>query len=219
MERTITVKGTGNVKVSPDLTIVSLMLKSVDKDYEKAVLQASQKLAGLQDALQTAGFDKSLIKTSNFNVNTEYEGVRDKDGNYRNVFAGYACTQGLKLEFDFDTKMLSAVLSAIAGCISEPELSIRFSVKDKDAVNEALLVSAAENARKKAEILTKASGVSLGELLSINYNWGELNVYSDTNYMVEEACMRNAKCMSLDIAPEDISVSDSAAFTWRIGGE
>ena len=113
MEKTITVKGTGNISVQPDLTIVCITLKSFDKDYEKAMQYASEKLSALQNALSSIGFDKDDLKTTNFNVNTEYESIRDKSGNYKSVFEGYSCVQGLKLEFDFDTKVLSKVLSAI----------------------------------------------------------------------------------------------------------
>ena len=48
MEKTITVKGTGNISVTPDLMIVSLTLKSIDKIYDKAmewkVIQGGQTL-------------------------------------------------------------------------------------------------------------------------------------------------------------------------------
>ena len=53
-----------------------------------------------------------------------------------------------------------------------PELSIVFTVKDPSAVNKELLKSATANAREKAEILCEASGVELGKLLIIDYNWG-----------------------------------------------
>ena len=55
-------------------------------------------------------------------------------------------------------------------------------MKDKEAVDAAPLDSACANAKAKAEILTKASGVTLGELVSIDYNWGELHLYSPTHY-------------------------------------
>ena len=66
----------------------------------------------------------------------------------------------MKLEFDFNTGVLSKVLSAVGKAPVEPNLNIQFSVKDKDAVSEELLVRAAENAKKKAEILTKASNAT-----------------------------------------------------------
>ena len=58
MEKTITVKGTGRISVQPDLTIVSLTLKSFNKDYEKAMQNASEKLSALQNALNDIGFAK-----------------------------------------------------------------------------------------------------------------------------------------------------------------
>lgn len=67
---------------------------------------------------------------------------------------------------------LSLALSAIAGCLSHPQLSVAFTVKDATAINEAMLRSAAANAKKKAEILCEASGVTMGDLIAIDYNWG-----------------------------------------------
>ena len=46
------------------------------------------------------------------------------------------------------------------------------------SISEELLINATENAKTKAEILCKASGNTLGQLLNIDYNWGELNVFS-----------------------------------------
>ena len=216
MSRTITVKGTGRVSLSPDLTAVTMTLDTVDKNYDRAMERSAALLDGLREALTAVGFDKKELKTTSFNVSTRYEGQRDSDGNYRNVFVGYACVHGLKLEFDFDTKRLSAVLSAIARCVAEPSLNVRFTVRDQEAAADALLQSAAENARHKAEVLAAASGVKLGELLSVNYSWGELNVYSDTDYCVEEKCMAMPMGAAMDLTPDDIELSDTATFVWEI---
>ena len=216
MSRTITVKGTGRVSLAPDLTAVTMTLDTVDKNYDRAMERSAALLDGLREALAAVGFDKKELKTTSFNVSTRYEGQRDSDGNYRNVFVGYACVHGLKLEFDFDTKRLSAVLSAIARCVAEPSLNVRFTVRDSEAAADALLQSAAENARRKAEVLATASGVKLGELLSVNYSWGELNVYSDTDYCVEEKCMAMPMRANMDLTPDDIELSDTATFVWEI---
>ena len=217
MERTITVKGTGSVSVKPDLTVITLSLESVRKDYDTAMEQAAQKLEALQEALAAVGFAGTDIKTTGFNVRTEYESERDMNGNYRSVFKGYCCRHDLSLSFDFDTALLSKVLSAVASCLSEPELNIRFSVKDPAAVNEALLEDAARNARQKAGILAAASGVELGELLSIDYSWGELNLYSDTDCNIPLLpMMAKEYSVDMDVEPDDIRLRDTATFVWRI---
>ena len=112
---------------------------------------------------------------------------------------------------------MAKTLSAIAGCVADPELSVNFTVKDSSAVNEALLKSAAENAKKKAEILCLASGASLGDLVNIDYNWGELNIYSNTRYCMEQECMAEMCApSSIDIEPDDIDLNDSVTFVWEI---
>ena len=124
----------------------------------------------------------------------------------------------LKISFDFDTKVLSKALGTIAGCIAEPELSISFTVKEPSAVNEALLKSATINAKKKAEILCEASGAKLGELVNIDYNWGELNIYSRTSYDMEMDCLKTCAPAprSIDIEPDDIDATDTVTFVWQI---
>lgn len=216
MTRTITVKGIGKVTAKPDQVVISMTLEALDKDYEKAMNRASDNLAQLSNLLCYIGFEKEDLKTTNFNVDTDYESERDSKGNYRQIFRGYLVTHDLKLSFDFDVQMLAKALTTVSKCISNPRLSIAFTVKDETAIKEEMLRSAAANARRKAEILCAGSGVQLGELLTINYNWGEINVYSRTQYdNTVQLCMRKAP-KSMDINPDDIEVSDTATFVWEI---
>ena len=216
MNRIISVKGTGNVSVAPDMTTVSMTLRTLDRDYEKSMSSAAEQLSSIRSALQSAGFTKEDIKTTSFNVITEHESVRDENGNYKTVFSGYSVIQGLKIEFGFDTERLSKILNATAKSMADPDISINFTVKDKDAVNEKLLTSAAENARAKAAVLASSSGVELGKLISIHYNWTERDYLSRTEYGMDKRCMAMNASAKMDFTPDDISVSDSATFIWEI---
>lgn len=218
MSRTITVKGIGRVTAKPDTVILSLSLESRAMDYEKAMEIAADSIEDVTNAVISAGFKKDAVKTTDFNVRTDYENVEDRRGYYRKEFRGYVVSHDLKVEFGLDMKLLSRTLSAIAGCHSRPQLSISFVVKDAAAVNEEMLRSAAENARKKAQILCDASGVTLGKILSIDYNWGEIDVCSDTRYSYGEAvCLGLPDTTNgIDIDPDDIEASDTATFVWEI---
>jgi hypothetical protein len=218
MPRTITVKGMGNVKTAPDYVVVSMNLETQAMEYEETMERAAQQIDYLNTSLEAVGFEKKSVKTTNFNVRTDYESVKDKNGNYKSVFNGYVCSHRLKVEFDFDTKRLAQTLSAISKSLAKPELSIAFTVKDPSAINKELLRSATINAREKAEVLCEASDVELGDLLTIDYNWGELNIVSRTDYMLEERVMSMPmKAMAdMDIEPDDIDVSDTATFVWEI---
>lgn len=218
MPRTITVKGMGRVTTAPDYVVISMSLEAHEKNYEATMGLAANKIEQLNASLTEIGFEKKSVKTTNFNVRTDYDRVKDRNGNYTSVFNGYICTHRLKVEFDFDTKRLAQTLYAISRCLANPELSISFTVKDPSAVNTELLKSATINAKEKAQILCEASGVEMGQLLTIDYNWGELNVVSQTDYMLEEKCMAMpvGSLADIDIEPDDIDVSDTATFVWEI---
>lgn len=217
MAKTITVKGIGKASARPDYVVISMILESSHKDYDKAMSIAAENVQHLNEILVRSGFDKESVKTTNFNVRTDYEREKDRYGNYKSVFCGYEVTHQLKLSFDFEMKKLSEAIAAIANCISHPQMSIAFTVKDATAINEEMLRSAATNAKQKAQILCEASGVTMGDLIAIDYNWGELDIFSHTRYdCCEEACSPIVPGAAIDIDPEDIDVSDSATFVWEI---
>lgn len=219
MMRTITVKGVGTVSAKPDYITLSLGIEIQEKEYGDAMQKASKRINSLEAAIQNVGFEKGDLKTTSFHVSTAYESVKDRSGSYKREFAGYNCSYRLKLAFDLDSKSLTEILSAISNSGTEPELSIAFIVKDATKVCEELLVSAARNAREKAEILCRASGAELGSLQSIDYNWGELNIISRTSYEMEDCIipmMGLSESAAPEIEPDDIDLNDTATFVWEI---
>lgn len=216
MERLITVKGIGKTTVKPDLIIINIDLISHKYNYDATMRLATDSVNELERAVEEAGFKKKELKTTSFNITTKYKSYYDENNNYKSKFDGYVCEQGLKLQFDLDMTVLSRVLTAIAKSNVDPRFNIRFSVKDENAINEELLIKATENARRKAEILVKASRATLGKLISIDYNWKEINVYSNTTYEIEKKNLVMEEANAPNIEPDDINISDTATFVWEI---
>ncbi|CUO68282.1 SIMPL domain-containing protein [Clostridium disporicum] len=216
MERLITVKGIGNISVTPDLIIITMNLVSHKYNYDETMKLATESVNELEKAIEEVGFNKKDLKTTNFNITTSYKSYYDENNNYKSKFDGYKCEQDLKLEFDLDMEILSKVITAITKSKVDPRFNIRFSVKDKDEINKELLIKATENARSKAEVLTKAARVTLGRLVSIDYNWSEINIYSNTTYEIENKSYAIAETYAPSIEPEDIKISDTVAFVWEI---
>lgn len=217
--RTITVKGIGCVSAKPDFITLSLGIESQDREYDEAMAKAAKRINGIENAAAHVGFEKGSLKTISFNVSSAYESVKDINGNYKREFAGYICSYRLKLSFDFDSELLTKVLSQISQSGAKPEISVAFTVKDPSKISRSLLESAAANAKEKAELLCSASGVRLGQLQSIDYSWSELNLISNTRYDMEDnvlAMMAVNKTAAPQIAPDDIDVHDTATFIWEI---
>jgi len=217
--RTITVRGKGSASALADLVELTLRLESIDKNYEKAMDKSAESVEGILRAFEERGFDKDDVKTTNFNVRTDYQSRRDKDGNYISEFNGYAVGQSLKITFAFEPERLSQALAAVAESGSKPQVGVRFAVSDAAALREDVLAAAAMDAKAKAEILCRASGAKLGALKSIDYGVISVNVYSETNYDVEEACFGAApmmKARAVEINPEDVTVNDDVTFVWEL---
>ena len=217
MGKEIVVKGVGTASAKPDYVIVSLDISTLEADYQFALDESARKLDEIYNELYKVGFEKECVKTTNFNVQTRYDSQRDKNGNYNRYFVGYAVSHSLKISFDFNTKQLAKVLATVAGCLAKPEMRINFTVKDPTAVSEELLVSATANAKRKAEVLCQASGVRLGGIKHIDYNWGEIDFYSSTKYSLDEECeLRCASIADVEIEPDDINLRDTVTFIWEI---
>ena len=215
MARTITVKGTGALKAAPDYVVLSMELETKEKLYEKAMEEATARIGRIQSAVEAAGFSREDLKTKAFNVRTDYVNKKNQYGSHDYVFTGYVVTHNLSLAFDFDPGRLAKALSAVTSSDAAPELHISFTVKDPEQISSELLRSAAENALKKAEVLCDALHVKLGQLINISYNWGELDVYSETRYEMPVECM-SRDCAAPEFVPDDIDVNDTATFVWEI---
>jgi hypothetical protein len=157
MERTITVRGVGNISAKPDFIVIEMHIMGQSKNYSEALADASSAVEAVCNAAVSAGHSKDALKTINFGVSSEYDSVRNSKGTYQRVFVGYNCSYNTRLSFDFDRDMLERTLNAIAESKAEPELSIRFTVRDDSAVKSALLEAAAENARGRQQSRTASS--------------------------------------------------------------
>lgn len=214
-KRKITVKGTGKISAKPDLIVISMGLSSLEKTYKEAMDAEVSKISELAKAVRKSGFEKDELKTISFDVEEEYEWKKDKDKNDIKVFVGFICKHKLKLEFDFDLQTLATVLENISACKASPEISIQFSVKDKNKISDELLQEVAKNATHRAKILCTALGAKLGILIDISYNWKEIDIYSETRYDSEHY-LKVAPSSVETFTPNDIDFEDTATFVWEI---
>lgn len=212
--KTITVKGVGTASTPPDYITINFNITANSPDYPAAVSGANERVEMLQSAIAAPGFKKDDLKTLSYDIRSLFENYSE-NGFYKQRLAGYACHYRLKLSFDFDNKKLAETLNAVSQSAADAEFSISFTVKEPEKVSAELLKSAAENARQKAEALCAASGVKLGELVDISYNWGEICFDSASQY---SECERGITPLAAtpEFTPEDIKSRDTATFVWEI---
>lgn len=211
MEKTMTIRGVGNVRMRPDMVEVHITLEAARMVYAEAMAAANEQIESLRRAVTGAGFAAEDLKTTDFSVHTKQKNVRDGEGNYTSVFDGYVCRHALRLAFAFDTQKLGEALDAISGTEAAPQIRLEFTVRDREAAMAELLESAVASAKKKAKTLARASGVHLGDLVHVDYNWNELDIQSVTRY-----CADGAAARSMEIVPDDVQVCDAVTLTWEL---
>ena len=216
MEKTIRVTGKGTLAVKPDQIELSLTLSDVCGAYPDAVQMSSDQTMILRTSITGIGFAQDALKTEDFNIQPEYENYRDQNNDYKRKLKGYRFTHRLKVAFPVDNERLGQIFTALSASSLHPEISIEYTVKDSEAVKNALLKNAVDDASAKAKILASAAGVTLKDILLIDYSWADIEISSRSvdNMALPEGT--GFQKMSLNIDPEDINLEDTVTVVWGI---
>ena len=222
--KTIRITGQGKLRVHPDMTVITMELKGQYRDYDETLRRSSEDTEQIKDILSAFGFERADLKTLNFNVETEYERYDERHGTrteFKRRFAGYSFSHTLKVEFASDNKRLGKILFALANSPLNPELRISYTVRDREAAKNELMVKAVSDARGKASVLAEAAGITLGAIQSVDYSWREFNfeISPMKNFVMEEKCMVSMAedSYDMDIEPDDIEITDTVTIIWEIG--
>ena len=220
MERMIKVTGKGQISVKPDMIRLSLELEDIRYTYEETLEQSARQVELLKDCFEKLGFERADLKTTYFNVDTEYERYQERDKSWKQRFMGYKFVHKMKIEFEADNKRLGQVLYALVHAAVRPEFRITYTIKDTEAAKNLLLGKAVADSKEKARVLTEAAGVKLGEIITIDYSWGEITFSSEpmreNMLALDECCVEPSGSYNIDIEPDDIDVEDTVTVVWRI---
>ena len=215
----IRVTGTGRLKVKPDTTRLVMTLAGTYKDYEDAMKHSADDTEDVKKSIMKFGIGKEDIKTVTFSVDASYENY-NKKGEYDRHFVGYEYNHVLKVEFANNNELLGKILYALAHSDTDPEISIRYTVKDPEQEKTKLLGDALRDAERKAEALAHAAGEKLSEIKSIDYSWGEVEIESRLGsgfYMDRgKEVLADAAGYDLDIEPDEIEMKDTVTATWDL---
>ena len=221
-ERIIKVTGKGNLKIRPDMTRITISLDGQNEEYDKILEQSTKDTERLKDIFEKLGFERNDVKTLMFDVDTRNESYQTKDKSLKERFVGYEYKHVVKVEFDIDNARLGKILYVLANAKDiHPDFRLSYTVKDKEASKNELIGKAVADAKTKAEVLTKAAGVSLKEIKSIDYSCGEIQFeYSPMRRDILLGSVMDDACegsYDVDIEPDDVEVSDTVTVVWEIG--
>lgn len=220
MERTIRVTGKGKLSVKPDTIRLRINMEGIYPEYAVTLQKSSEIVELLKDLVEKQGYERKELKTLYFNIDTEYESYQAKDKSWKRRFQGYKYVHRMKIEFPADNQRLGKMLYALAHCPVSPEFSIEYTVADPEASKNELLGKAVKDSMKKASVLADASDVKLGEIINIDYSWGEIDFVSKPLQEMSLRCCEPDESYSssydMDIEPDDIDITDTVTVIWEI---
>ncbi|MGA2504336.1 MAG: SIMPL domain-containing protein [Anaerolineales bacterium] len=163
-QRTITVTGTGMVTLTPDIAYITIGVHSQDASASVAMTANNTSAQAVIAAIKAAGVADKDIQTTNFSISPQQQ--YDKNGNITGIL--YMVDNSVYVTVR-DLTRLGGLLDSSVNAGANTINSISFDVADKtDALSQARLAAVA-NAKKQADELTGATGVTLGAVQTISY--------------------------------------------------
>jgi uncharacterized protein YggE len=163
-QRTITVTGTGMVTLTPDIAYINIGVRSQDASASVALTTNNTSAAAVIAAIKSAGVADKDIQTTNFSIYPQQQ--YDNNGVMTTLIYVVDNTVYVTVR---DLTKLGGLLDATVRLGANTINSISFDLADKtDALSQARAAAVAE-AKKQADELTAAAGVSLSDVQTISY--------------------------------------------------
>lgn len=163
---TLSVSGTGEVFVAPDMATLLIGVESRADSASAAVADNNQAAQRIIATLKEAGIEAKDIQTANFSVSPVYDETSYQRREGPRIIGYQATNQVVARIHDLDG--LGEVLDATVGSGANRIDGLNFGVDDDEEVRDEARKRAIEDARRKADTLAEAAGVKLGAIRSIS---------------------------------------------------
>lgn len=209
--RGITVSGEGKVTGKPDLALVSLGVSALRPTVGEARDAAATALTSMIDSMKANGVEDDDIQTSQLSIYPEY----DYSGNTQRI-TGYRVSNTVTVKVR-DIDSTSAVIDdAVTNGGNDTQLqSIAFTIDDPESLRQQAREAAVADAKKKAETLASAGGVSLGNPVNISESGGYSPPipYAERGFAADSAAQAAPET---PIQPGELDVIINVSVTWEI---
>ena len=205
----ITARGHGEVKVKPDIALITLTVTTQSQNQAEAVQQNAQKTTSLLAALRETKIADKDIQTQSYTVQPQYDYKPSPP-----LLTGYQVQNSVQATVRDLTKVGLVIDKATAGGASEVG-GVSFDLSDRTASQSQALSQAVVSARRKAGVMADAAGVSLGRLLTLTE--GDNTPTIRPVYAMRVMASAGAPAPETPIAGQQITVSADATLVYAMG--
>lgn len=162
--RTLSIKETAEISVSPDLCIMTILVETTNKDRNEAYNENKDIMSRIIIVLKDdSEIEAKDIQTTHFTAKPIYR----RTVLNKHVFEGYNISTGLKVKIRDFTKILP-IMDAVIQAGATKITNVTFTLDEPKKYEAEVLEKAMKAAQTKASQIAKLSGVELGKPLSVS---------------------------------------------------
>jgi hypothetical protein len=203
----ITVTGVGEVSRAPDMASLSLGAAFEAESAAEAMAEVSDAVAATLAVLEAAGVPARDVQTQRLTLSPIYPDRSTSTPRGAGAEA-FRAESGLAVVIR-DLETLGPVLDAVLGSGANVFGGLSFGLQDPRPAEDKARVAAVADAMRKAELLAKAAGQSLGPVQLIR----EQEHYGGPMPMAEMSMARDA---GVPVAQGELTVRASVTMEWEL---
>jgi uncharacterized protein YggE len=206
----IMVSGNGKATGKPDIAQITLGVSKLADTVQQARDDAGSSLDAMIKSVQANGVAKDDIQTQQFNISPEYDYT-----NGRQRLTGFRVTNVVSVKLRDINKTSQVVDDAVnAGGDNAQVQGLAFTIDKPEDLERQARENAVADAKKKAQTLAGATGVSVGDPIAIS----ETNVQGGPEYYkgIANDSAAAAAVPSTPIETGTLDVTVDVNVTWSI---
>ena len=205
-EPIVVVTGEGLVKAAPDRAFLTLAVESRSKSPKEAQAQNATSMARVQERLVAASVPRDAIRTLGYELNLESDWV-----NGRQVPRGYVARNTIEVRIDEITRVGEVIDIGITNGANSVH-SVRFDLKNREALEREALKRATADARARADAAAAGAGATVGRVLKIEEPSRGYPVPPPMP-MMREAMAQDARAVSTPVVAGEIEIRMMVVLT------
>lgn len=211
VRNTITVTGTGEVTVIPDIATVNLGTTVERVEVADAQEENTRIMNRVYAILKAEGVAKEDVKTTSYTIYPRYNYDR-KSG--ARTLRGYEVSQNVTVKIR-DLDDIGDILGAAGRSGVNQVGGINFTIDDPEALQDEAREKAFVDAKEKAETLSRVMGVKLRRVVSFNESSGPIP-YPRYASMETQFAIGRDEAVVPEIAPGSTDIRIDVSVTYEI---
>lgn len=212
------VEGKSSVKMTPEVITFTVNFYVRDTIYARCASSALQKIDAIKSQFSEQGIETELIKTGNYSIREERE--RDRNTGEQ-IFKGYRADIPVFIKTKANDPKNDKIFEIIKDNF-KADFRINFSLSPEqiEEMKEELIALAVKDAKSKAQLLAKNTGVKLNDITKVQY--GEprtIRNFTRSNYDLLESgqlmmASASARGNLTSLTPNEVEMRTNVMVAW-----